>query len=64
MSGGQYPEWITDDLQELRDCERYHCLPSELDTEDWHVIARHRAIKAAEGQYLRAEADARARRGR
>ena len=51
-------------MQTLRDCERYACLPSQLDEEDWHVIARHRAIKAAENQYLKAEAESRARRGR
>jgi len=53
-----------DDVQTLRDCERYGCLPSELDEEDWHVIARHRAIVAAEQRYLREEAASRARKGR
>ena len=64
MTGGRYPEWIVDDVQTMRDCERYGCLPSQLDGEDWHVITRHRAIKAAEDKYLRAEAESRARRGR
>jgi len=40
----------------MRDCARYHCLPSELEEEDWHILARHRAIEVAEGQYLAAEA--------
>jgi len=51
-------------VQTLRDCERYGCLPSQLDEEDWHVIARHRAIAAAEAKYLRAESESRTRRGR
>jgi len=59
-----YPDRIVDDVQTLRDCERYGCLPSQLDEEDWHVIARHRAIAAAEAKYLRAESESRARRGR
>jgi len=64
MHGGRYPDWIVDDVQTLRDCERYGCLPSQLDGEDWHVIARHRIIAAAEARYLREEAKARERRGR
>jgi hypothetical protein len=63
MHGGRYPDWIVDDVQTLRDCERYGCLPSQLDEEDWHVIARHRSIAAAEAKYRRAEAKSKARRG-
>jgi len=63
-TGGRYPDWIVDDVQVMRDCERYGCLPSQLDGEDWHVIARHRAIAAAEAQYLEAERKSRASRGR
>jgi hypothetical protein len=61
-TGGRYPDWIADDVQIMRDCARYHCLPSQLDGEDWHVIARHRAIEAAEQRYL--EADRKAREAR
>ena len=62
MTSGRYPDWIVDAVQELRDCKRYSCLPSELDDEDWHTVARHRAIESAEAQYLRAESKSKARR--
>jgi len=61
-TGGRYPDWIADDVQVMRDCARYHCRPSELGGEDWHVVARHRAIEAAENQYLAAEARSISRR--
>jgi hypothetical protein len=38
----------------------YGCRPSELDEEDWYTVLCHRAIKSAEGDYLRAEARANA----
>jgi hypothetical protein len=38
----------------------YGCRPSELDEEDWHTVTRHRAIRAAEAEYLKAEARANA----
>ena len=59
---GVFPDWIAEDVFTLRLCEMYSCRPSELAEEDWHVVARHRAIKAAELKYL--EADARARAAR
>lgn len=59
------------DVRTLRDCERYHCLPSQLDEEDWHELARLRAIAIAEEQYMvqehksrQARANAQARRRR
>jgi len=55
LTKGHYPDWIAEDVMTLRDCQRYHCLPSELDDEDWHVISRHRAIEAAENKYLENE---------
>ena len=64
MHGGRYPDWIVDDVKIMRDCERYGCLPSQLDGEDWHVIARHRAIEAAEARYLRQEQKSHKARGR
>ena len=36
----------------------YGCRPSELAEEDYHTVLRHRAIKAAEAQYLKADAKA------
>jgi len=62
LRGGAFPDWIADDVAILRACERYHCLPSELDEEDWHVIARHADIKAAEARYLEMDARSRGRR--
>jgi len=56
LTGGRYPDWIADDVAMMRDCARYYCLPSELEEEDWHILARHRAIEVAEGQYRAAEA--------
>jgi hypothetical protein len=55
---------MLDSIQELGDCERYHCRPSELDGEDYHTIKRHRAIKAAERRYLDAEQESAKRRRR
>ena len=60
MRGGVFPDWITEDVFKLRCCEMYGCLPSELDGEDWHTVLRHRAIKAAEAQYHKADAKANA----
>ena len=56
--------WINmlDSIRGLRDCQRYHCRPSELDDEDWHVVARHRAIETAEQQYADAERKTKARK--
>ena len=62
MHGGRYPDWIVDAVWELRACEMYGCRPSELDEEDWHTIARHMNIRAAEQKYLDAEAKSQARR--
>ena len=64
LTGGHYPDWIAEDVAQLRACERYHCLPSELEEEDWHVLARHRDIKIAENMYLRRDAEAKTARGR
>jgi hypothetical protein len=58
-NGGKYPAWGTSpewddvlrDLAVMADCERYHCLPSQLDGEDYHELQRHRAIEAAEARY-------------
>ena len=71
-SGGKYPPWGTSpewdevllDKQTMADCARYHCLPSQLDEEDYHVLQRHRAIEAAERAYLDADRKARASRGK
>ena len=64
MQNGRYPDWIADAVRELRACEMYHCRPSELGNEDWHTVARHMAIKAAERKYLEAESKSQARRRR
>lgn len=42
---------MLDAKQVMEDCERYHCLPSQLDGEDWHELQLHRAIEAAEQRY-------------
>ena len=57
--GGKYPAWGTspewDNVlrakQLLDDCERFHCLPSELDGEDYHVMELLRSIASAEKRY-------------
>ena len=72
LSKGQYPEWgaspewdaVLEAKQLLADCERYHCLPSELDGEDYHTLQLHRAIESAERQYLEAERESRQKRRR
>ena len=37
--------------QLLDDCVRFHCLPSEMDDEDYHVMELLRSIAAAEKRY-------------
>jgi len=44
------------------DCQRYHCLPSQLDGEDYHLMELLRAIDAAEAQYMSADSKAKAKR--
>ena len=69
-TGGKYPAWGTTpewdavliDKQIMDDCARYHCLPSQLDGEDYHELQRHRAIEAAERQYLDADRKSRERK--
>ena len=53
---------MLDGIQEYHDCQRYKCLPSELEDEDWHVISRHRAIESAERRYSDAESKSKARK--
>ncbi len=50
---GESPEWdeVLEAKREMDDCERYHCLPSQLDGEDYHRLERHRLIRAAEAKY-------------
>ena len=48
-------------MRELRDCQRYHCLPSQLGGEETYKLERHRAIEAAEADYLRRDAESNAR---
>jgi len=54
-------------VQVLRDCERFHCLPSQLDGEDYHLLQILRSIDSAEARYRAEESKAksqRAQRGR
>ena len=62
LHGGRFPLWISDDVREMRACELYHCLPSQLGGEETYKLERHRAIRAAEARYQ--EMDAKTRRGR
>lgn len=62
LRGGLFPDWIAGDVHELRACEMYHCLPSQLAGEETYKLERHQMIKAAENEYL--AMDAKARRGR
>ena len=55
---------MLDSIQELRDCERYHCRPSELEDENWHTVSRHRSIEAAEKRWQKAEREAPSNRGK
>ncbi len=59
LRGGQFPDWITDDVREMRSCELYRCLPSQLGGEETYKLSRHRMIKAAENEYLATVAKAR-----
>ena len=57
--GGKYPPWgespewdrVLEIKRQMTDCQRYHCLPSQLDGEDYHVLELHRSIEAAERKY-------------
>ncbi len=51
LRGGQFPDWIADDVREMRMCELYHCLPSQLGGEETYKLARHQMIRGAEGDY-------------
>lgn len=73
---GKYPdlERITDSeeraawgnlmayVQIAHDCERYHCLPSQLADEDYHLMQILRSIHTAEQRYDSADRKARATR--
>ena len=71
-SGGSYPAWgtspewdeVLEDKQLLEDCERFHCLPSQLEEEDYHLLQRLRMIVDAEAQYQSQDRKARARRAK
>jgi len=41
---------------------RYHCLPSQLDGEDYHVMQRLRMIADAEEQYRARDAKSKRKR--
>ena len=68
--GGKYPAWGTspewDEVLSakrlLDDCMRYHCLPSQLDGEDYHVMQRLRMIADAEEQYRARDAKSKRKR--
>ena len=62
LNAGRYPEWAQDDAQRKRLCEMFHCLPSQLDGEDWHTIQRFLALDAAEMRYLQMDADVKSKR--
>jgi hypothetical protein len=38
-------------MLELQLCELYHCLPSQLDGEDWNRIQDHLAVHNARAEY-------------
>jgi hypothetical protein len=60
LNKGTYPAWGTSEewdtvleaRQTLADCARYHCTPSQLEDEDYHLLVLHRAIESAEREYL------------
>jgi hypothetical protein len=53
---------VLEDKALLDDCLMFHCLPSELDGEDYHLLQRLRMIQAAESRYLNADREAKAKR--
>ena len=57
MHGGNYPEWMTPYVDDLRVCEMYHCTPDVADELDYHRTRLHRDIKRAEGIYTRKESE-------
>ena len=59
LRGGLFPDWISDDVREMRMCELYHCLPSQLGGEETYKLQRHQMIKAAENEYLVMDAKSR-----
>jgi hypothetical protein len=61
LRGGRFPDWIADDIDDLRVCELYHCTPEEADEIDYHRARVHRAIKSAESIYLKRDAEENAR---
>lgn len=61
LNGGRFPVWISDDVREMRMCELYHCLPSQLGGEETYKLRRHQAIRAAEAEYNKRDAESNAR---
>jgi hypothetical protein len=70
LHSGKYPAWgtspewdeVLEDKELLEYIEMFHCLPSELDGEDYHLLQRLRRIRAAELSYLKADREAKAQR--
>ena len=50
--------------QLLDDCERFHCLPSQLDGEDYHEMELLRSIALAEQRYQAEDRKWKARRSK
>lgn len=63
---GTTPEWdeVLHDKKLLGICEMFHCLPSQLDGEDYHLMERLYAISAAEARYRADDALFKSRRPR
>jgi len=63
MTGGQVPAKYANDVNEITLCERYHCLPSELDGEDAERIRRHLTISQVIQEWRGAERRSQSNRG-
>jgi len=55
---------VLEDVETLHDCQRYHCLPSDLLEQDKHEMDRLRAIARAEERYLAMDRRSKAERAK
>ena len=61
---GKVPAKYADIVNEITLCERYHCLPSQLDGEDAERIRRHLTVGQVIGEWRAMESRSKSNRGR
>jgi hypothetical protein len=58
MGKGAIPPDMVDDVDETELCEMFHCLPSQLDGEDYHRLRKNLVIRHAIQEWRAMEAKA------